>query len=99
MFLAYMMLLHSHQHLSLFHQWFELNFLPSNLYLHSHDICFTNVFDSLIPVIKLNMLRFNFSVLFGTHTLLLKSLKVLQFPTHLSNLTGMESSVVLDCIH
>ena len=45
------------------------------------------------------MLRFNFSVLFGTHTLLLKSLKVLQFPTHLSNLTGMESSVVLDCIH
>ena len=31
-------------------------------------------------------LRFKFSVLLGTHTLLDKSLRVLQLPTHLSNL-------------
>ena len=30
---------------------------------------------------------FEFSVLFGTHTLLDKPLRVLQLPTHLSNLT------------
>ena len=36
----------------------------------------------------LNMLRFQFSDLFGTHTLLDKSLRVLQLPTHLSNLTA-----------
>ena len=34
----------------------------------------------------LNTLRFKSSVLFGTHTLLDKSFRVLQFPTHLSNL-------------
>ena len=33
------------------------------------------------------MLRFKSSVLFGTHTLLVKSLRVLHLPTHLSNLT------------
>ena len=33
------------------------------------------------------MLRFKSSVLFGTHTLLDKPLRVLQLPTHLSNLT------------
>ena len=36
----------------------------------------------------LNTLRFKPSVLFGTHTLLDKSFKVLQLPTHLSNLTA-----------
>ena len=36
----------------------------------------------------LNMLKFKSSVLFGTHTLLDKSLRVLQHPTHLSNLTA-----------
>ena len=36
----------------------------------------------------LNMLRFKPSVLFGTHTLLDKSLRVLQLPTHLCNLTA-----------
>ena len=36
----------------------------------------------------LNILRFKSSVLFGTHTLLDKSLRVLQLLTHLSNLTA-----------
>ena len=35
----------------------------------------------------LNTLRFKSPALFGTHTLLDKSLIVLQLPTHLSNLT------------
>ena len=35
----------------------------------------------------LNMLIFKSSVLFGTHTLLDKSLRVLQLPAHLSDLT------------
>ena len=73
--------------LSLFHFWFEFHFLPSNLPLHSHDICFVNVFDSFFSVIMLNTLRFESSVLFGTHTLLDKSLRVLQLPTHISKLT------------
>ena len=34
----------------------------------------------------LNTLRFKSSVLFGTHTLLDKSFRVLQLPTHLFNL-------------
>ena len=40
------------------------------------------------PVIMLNMFRFKSYVLFRTHTLLDKSLKVLQLPTDLSNLTS-----------
>ena len=40
-----------------------------------------------IPVIMLKTLRFESSVLFGIHTLLDKSVRVLQLPTHLSNLT------------
>ena len=36
----------------------------------------------------LNMLRFKSSVLFGTHTLLDKSFRVIPIPTHLSNLTA-----------
>ena len=35
-----------------------------------------------------NMLTFKSSALFGTHTLLDKSFRVLQLPTHLSNLTA-----------
>ena len=35
----------------------------------------------------LSTLRFKSSVLFGTHTLLDKSLRVLELPTHFSNLT------------
>ena len=34
------------------------------------------------------MLRFKSPVLFGIHTLLDKSFRVLQLPTHLSNLTA-----------
>ena len=45
------------------------------------------------------MLRFKSSVLFGTHTLLDKSLRVLQLPTHLSNLTANFNNEILDCIH
>ena len=37
-----------------------------------------------------NMLRFKSSVLFGTHFLLDKSLRVLQLSTHLSDLTTNE---------
>ena len=36
----------------------------------------------------LNALRFKSSVLFGTHTLLDKSLRILQLPTDLSKLTA-----------
>ena len=36
----------------------------------------------------LNKLRCKFSVLFGTHTLLDKSFRVLQLQTHRSNLTA-----------
>ena len=38
----------------------------------------------------LKTLRFKSSALFGTHTLLDRSLKVLQFPTYLSKLTANE---------
>ena len=65
----------------------KLDCLSSNLHLHSHDICFVNVFGSFIPVILLNMLKFKSSVLFGTYTLLDKSLKVLQLRRYLSNST------------
>ena len=65
-----------------------LIFLPLNIHLHSHNICFVNVFNSSILVITLNTLRFKSSVLLGTHTLLDKSVKGLQLPTHLSNLTA-----------
>ena len=53
-------------------------------------MCFVNVFNSVIPVIMLNSLRFKSSVLLGTHTLLDKSLRVLQLPKHLSNLNANE---------
>ena len=48
---------------------------------------FANDFDSFIPVITLKKFRFKSSVLFGTHSLLDKSLRVLQVQTHPSNLT------------
>ena len=47
----------------------------------------------------LNTLRFKSSALFGTHTLLGRSLRVLQLPTHLSNLPQMDNSEILDFIH
>ena len=51
-------------------------------------MCFVEVFDSFIPVIMLNTPRFKFPVSFETHTLLDKSLRALQLPTHLYNLTA-----------
>ena len=45
------------------------------------------IFDSVFPVIILKTCIFKSSDLFGTHTLLDKSLRVLQLPTHISNLT------------
>ena len=56
-----------------------ITFFPSNLHLHLHDICFVDVFDSFIPVIMLNILRFKYSVLFATHILLQKSLRDYNF--------------------
>ena len=53
-------------------------------------MCFVNIFDSFIPVIMLNTLRFKASVLYGIHTLLDKSFRLLQLPTHLPNLTETE---------
>ena len=46
-----------------------------------------NIFYSFIPVIMLKTARFKSSLLFGTHSLLDKSLRVLQVQTHLSKLT------------
>ena len=53
-----------------------------------HDISFVKIFDSFFPVIIIKSCMFKSSVSFGTHTLLDKSLRVLQLPTHLSNLTA-----------
>ena len=49
---------------------------------------FVKIFNSFFPVIMLNIIRFKSSVLFGVHTLLDKSLRVLQLQTNLSNLTA-----------
>ena len=65
-----------------------VTFFLSDLLILLHDICFGKVCDWFISVIKMNMLKFAFSVLFGTHTLLDKSLRVLQQPTYLSKLTA-----------
>ena len=45
------------------------------------------MFDSIFPVIILETCIFKSSLLLRTHTLLDKSLKALQLPTNLSNLT------------
>ena len=47
-------------------------------------ICLVNIFDIFVPVIILNTFRFKYSVLFGTHILLDRSLRVLQIPVHLT---------------
>ena len=65
-----------------------ITFLPSNVHLGLHNICFVNVFNSFIPVIMQNTPRFKSSILFGTHTLLDKLLRLLELPKHLSNLTS-----------
>ena len=63
--------------------------MRTSLHIHSHDICFINVFDLFIPVIMMKKThRFKSSVLFETQTILDRSLRVLQLPTHLSKLTA-----------
>ena len=66
----------------------ELHFLLWNLHSHLNDICFINVFNLFISGFMLEMFRFKSSVLYGTHTLLERSSKVLQFPSHLFRLTA-----------
>ena len=62
-------------------------------------ICLLSNFYSFFPVIRSKTCIFKSSVLFGIHTLLDKSLRVLQLLTHLSNLTAKDSIEILDCIH
>ena len=76
--------LQSQQYL-LFHSWFELYFLPSNLHSHLHDVCFVKVFDSFISVMMLKTSKCKSSVSFGTHAILDRSSRVLQLLIHLSN--------------
>ena len=59
--------LRSHRYLSSFHICLELHLLQYLLQLHSHEISFTNNFNSHIPVIILNTFTFAFSVLFRIH--------------------------------
>ena len=54
-----------------------------------------NTNTTFVPVI---MLRLKSNVLFGMHTLLDKSFRVLQLPRHLSNLTGNDISEIPDGI-
>ena len=51
-------------------------------------ISFVKIFDSFFPVIMLKTFVFKSSVLFGIHTLLGQSLKVLPAPIHLSHGTA-----------
>ena len=76
--------LHSHRHLLLFQFWLELHFIQLNLHLHLYDTWLVNILDIFVPVIVLNTFRFKYSVLFGTHILLDRSLRVLQIPVHLT---------------
>ena len=46
-------------------------------------MCFVNFFDSFIAVILLKLFKFKSSVLFETHTLLDKSIKILKLSKHL----------------
>ena len=80
--------LYSHWHSLFFYHWSKLHFVPLGLHLHSHEICFINVFNSYIHIIMLKKLRFKSSVLFGIHTLLDKSFRVLQLLAQLSNITA-----------
>ena len=49
---------------------------------------FANVFDLFILVTMLNTLRFKSSVLFQTHNLLGKLIRILKLPRHKSNLSA-----------
>ena len=84
--MIFFLFLHSHRHLLLFHLSFELHFLSLNLHLHSHYICFVNVFDWLILAIIEKTFKFTSSILFKTHILSDRSLRVLQLSLKLSKL-------------
>ena len=71
-------------HINIYHYSFELYFLPSNLHLDLHDICFAKIFVSLFLQSYQQNPYLNLHFFFGTRTLLDKSLRVLQLPTHLS---------------
>ena len=71
--------LHSHWHLSLFHYLFDLQFVSSNLHLHSYEVCILNVFATFIPVIRLKTLRFKLFVLFEKHCKLIRLGWILHF--------------------
>ena len=75
---------HFYTYIDIYYYLFELHFPPSNLPLHSHDICFVNVSNSFFLLIMRKTLPFKSSVLFGSHTLL----RVLQLPTHPSKITA-----------
>ena len=62
-------------------------FLLSHLHSNLNHICFVNVLDWFIPVIRLKVCKFKYFVLFETHTLLDRLSRVLQLPPHLSTLT------------
>ena len=87
------MFLHSQRHLLLFYHGSELHFLPSNL--HSHGISFLKSFDSFFCVIILKTCIFKSSALFGTDTLLDKSLRVFQLPNIYLIQPQMDSSKIL----
>ena len=53
-----------------------------------HDLSIAKGFDPFFSVIILKTSIFKSFVLFGTHALLDKSLRLLQVPTDLSNLTA-----------
>ena len=80
----------SHGSITSSHVWLDLHFVSSSLHLHWLEICFANVFSSIIHVIMLKRLRFKYSVFFGTQALLDKSLITVQLRTHLSYLTANE---------
>ena len=84
MFFAYMMFFA----LALTLHFFYLNYtLYYKIYIYMIYILLI-FFIHFFPVIMLNACIFKSFVSFGTHTLLDKSLRELQLPTHLSNLTA-----------
>ena len=65
---------------------FELNVLPSNVHLYSHEICFSDYFVSFIPIMVLRTFKFTSSGMPGTYSLSDKSSKLLKLPPYTSKL-------------
>ena len=74
-------------HINIYHY---STFVSSYMFYHQTCIytCFVNIFDLFIPIVILKYSSLKSSVSFETHTLLDKSSRVLQLPTHLSKLTA-----------